>query len=72
MNKHSWVSLQFNPVNVELQEDGSLTVSENVEAKELAQDQAMLGCWFCHIPLGVATFDSVCYPDEANSERKGE
>lgn len=71
-NPHTWVSLQFNPVNVEEDGEGGLTVSENKEAKELAQDQAMLGCWFCHVPLEVASFGTLCYPDEATSEKEGQ
>lgn len=60
---HSWVSIQYSPVEAELETDGSLTVTESIEADEIAKDDAALGCWFCHTPLTTQSFGTECIPE---------
>lgn len=63
VKSHSWVSIQYRPVSVDLEADGSLSVFESAEAEEIAEDAAVIGCWFCHTPLTTETFDTICVPE---------
>lgn len=67
MNKHFWVKLQYTPIIVEQKDDGTLSVSEDIESVIIAEDEALLGCWFCQTPLAVESFDTECTP-QANAE----
>lgn len=65
MHEHMWVSFQYTPVEVAIETDGSLTVTESIDGDTISKDQAMLGCWFCHAPLSTQSFDTNCVPESA-------
>lgn len=60
MSKHVWVVMQVTPLDVETQEDGSLTVTATEAAIEIAVDDSMMGCWFCHAPLTAENAQDEC------------
>lgn len=60
MADHTWVAMSYTPITVELAYDGSLTTYTNEAADEIARDESLLGCWFCHTPLTVENFGTEC------------
>lgn len=57
---HTWVSLQYAPIDVELTTEGNLNVFVSEGAADLSEQEAMMGCWFCHTPLTVESYGSTC------------
>lgn len=65
MGKHMWVSFQYTPVVIEEQSDGSLKVEAELEAVEVAEEQAVIGCWFCHTNLTTESYNTECALDDS-------
>lgn len=61
MAGHVWVALTYQPITVELADDGeSLNTYTHPEAEEAAREDAALGCMLCKTPLTTKTFHEVC------------
>lgn len=58
--KHMWVSMQYTPLQVEKGDDGNLSVYASDDALQVSDEEAKMGCWFCHTPLSTETFDTQC------------
>lgn len=63
MKQHTWVSMQYTPIEATPMPDGTLKIEATEAAIELSVEDALMGCWFCHIPLSVESFDTPCTPD---------
>lgn len=63
-NKHLWVELRHVPVIVTEMSDGSgdLLIEVSDTELELADEQALHGCWFCNTPLNNESFKTECQP----------
>lgn len=62
---HLWVELRHVPLIVTEQTNGDLLVEVSDSELELADEAAMHGCWFCHVPLTQASFSTECRPEDA-------
>jgi hypothetical protein len=60
MSSHLWVALSYQPITVELQEDGTLHTFTHPEAEEVAREDSFLCCYFCERELTVDSFGSEC------------
>ena len=60
MSTHLWVALQYTPIVVELDPDGTLHTSTEPVADEVAREDSVLGCLFCDTPLTTETFGTEC------------
>jgi len=67
MSDHAWVEIKYTPVDVQAEDNGSLTVSVTEVQSEAANEEAAMGCWFCHTPLNTETFATECIADNAES-----
>lgn len=65
MSKHQWVSMQYTPLEIEQQPDGTLEVSATEVAIELSEEQALMGCWHCHTPLTAESYETECVAEVA-------
>lgn len=57
---HMWVAIQYTPIEVELQPDGSIHTFTSELADEIARDDSKIGCWNCGAPLNTDTYDTEC------------
>ena len=60
MTDHMWVSIQYTPIDVELQDDGTLHTFTTEMGEELARIDSSLGCWNCNAPLTTESFGTEC------------
>jgi hypothetical protein len=58
---HVWVKLTYVPIVVEKTDEGDLAVSVDLVAETTAEEEALMGCWFCHLPLKTTTFGQRCH-----------
>lgn len=65
--KHTWVMLQYTPLEITKAYDGTLLVEATEAASELSIEQSLMGCWFCHTALTAENVDDVC-PIEGHFE----
>lgn len=74
MRDHVWVSMQYSPVIVDQLPDGTLNVSATLTSLEVAEREALMGCWFCHMPLTTEAYGTECDPETAvaNNEAKSQ
>jgi len=63
MREHMWVSMQYTPLEITPMPDGTLKIEATEEAIEVSVEDALMGCWFCHTPLGVESYSTMCTPD---------
>lgn len=63
MKLHMWVSMQYTPLDVERTDNGTIIVTAAEAAISTAEEDAMMGCWFCHTPLTSESFDTECIPE---------
>lgn len=63
MKKHMWVSLSYTPLVIEALDNGQLNIYADDTSTQVAEESAMIGCWFCHAPLTRAAFDTACIPE---------
>lgn len=60
-NQHQWVEFQYLPITVEVDEStGDITTLIEEGAAQVASENAMHGCWFCHVPLNTETVETEC------------
>jgi hypothetical protein len=59
---HLWVELRHMPVIVSEEDNGDLKVEVSDDALEVADEEAMHGCWFCNAPLSIESFKTECQP----------
>jgi hypothetical protein len=50
------------PVIVSEEDNGDLKVEVSDDALEVADEEAMHGCWFCNAPLSIESFKTECQP----------
>jgi len=60
MIDHMWVSLQYTPLEVTKNDDGTLKVEATEAAIEAAVSGSIFSCWFCHTLLATHTFETEC------------
>lgn len=60
MTDHMWVSMQYTPIHVDEMPDGSISVSADLSAIQVSEEEALMGCWFCHAPLSPETYHTSC------------
>lgn len=70
--KHMWVSLQYTPVEIEVQEDGSLRIFTGDIADEIARDESLLVCFICGEHLSTDNHDSECTGDGDSKKVDGD
>lgn len=63
-HNHMWVKLQMTPLAVSVTNDGGLKIAPMETSLQLTEDEAKVGCWFCHTPLNEETFHTECPGDE--------
>lgn len=69
MTKHAWVELQYMPVEAEIDEDtGDVTITSSQEAVQVAQEEAIHGCFICNQPLTTETAGTECPGSDEQKE----
>ncbi len=61
-----WVRMTYVPIDVERTQSDSITITVSDSAQEIAEEEAMYGCWVCHTPLDVESFGTSCDPPQNN------
>jgi len=61
--KHAWVQLKYTPIIPLVDELGHLSVATDMSAERTANDEALLACWLCNIPLNLETLGTECWGD---------
>lgn len=59
MKHHMWVAMQYTPIEVS-EQNNELVVTVTDLAEEIAREESLLGCWNCHEPLSVESYESEC------------
>lgn len=63
MTDHAWVQLKYTPIIATVNEVGQLSVATDMSAERTANDEALLACWLCDIPLNLETINTECCGD---------
>lgn len=63
MKSHLWVKIQYTPVHVQLESDGTLSISVEPVAEDVSNDDAVFGCGFCNEHLTTDSFNTECADD---------
>lgn len=71
MNTHIWVALSYQPISIDVQPDGNLAVYTSTVDEDIAREDSVIICWFCHESLTLANYNKECpsqaSPPEASS-----
>lgn len=62
---HAWVSLQYTPVVITEKPDGTLDVEAELAAVEVAEEEAIIACWFCNTRLTTDSYNTECAGDDS-------
>lgn len=58
---HQWVEFLYIPLTVEIDEGtGDITTFHEEGAEEIAKENSVEVCWFCHVSLDQKTIDTEC------------
>jgi hypothetical protein len=60
MSGHLWVALNYQPIDVEEQPDGSLHTFTTEAGEEASKGDDALVCYICGAPLTTLSFHEVC------------
>lgn len=60
VNPHKWVKLSYVPVVVEPTDEGNLSVFIDLVAEVVAEEEALISCWFCHETLTTLVYGQHC------------
>lgn len=60
MSAHLWVAIQYTPIIIEVEPDGSLHTSTEPVADEVAREDSVLGCMLCNEALSLDTYYTEC------------
>ena len=71
MAEHTWVEIKYTPIEVTLNDSGNLDIHATELALDIANEEALYGCWFCFTPLEHDTFGTPCSGDSARFSRLG-
>jgi hypothetical protein len=55
-----WVALSYVPIEVEIEDDGSLRTYTTELSDEIAKEESLLGCWHCFEPLTIDNVHDEC------------
>lgn len=58
--KHMWVAMQYTPIEVEVQTDGSLHTFTGELADEIAREDSILVCFHCGETLTTQNHEEEC------------
>lgn len=60
MTQHMWVALSYQPIDVDVDENGVLHTYTTEIGEELAREDSALVCWICLVHLNTDTHDTEC------------